>query len=332
MWKLVILLQGIHSPDENKVYFTKNWQNENAHFVTLVLDVLMKWKNWKEFKNYESMSFREEDSLKTKTLTISSWPRYNNCKMRSIVWMIQENLKMPNQHEVDTYPTFPVNLRYSQNPCGELGGMLNRDQSLRPDIWNPHGILGNVFAGLSASASTPHAGMLNSWDSDVAGSIPVRTGTGKPAAESGEQNRDTILSPRFLWRPSVKNTFNPMEGRSLRNYVADQQRLQISEHHFDTFPTPSSFSWWKIRFKTEVCSRSNFITEAMLWIKEVEMVHSVDDLKSSCSLQGYTPFPDFELLDARLASALNKTIQNFTTRKRSVWRNRKLKKKIDSFA
>ena len=56
----------------------------------------------------------------------------------------------------------------------------------------------SFFAGLSASASTPDAGMLHSWDSDVAGSIPVRTGTGKPVAESGEQNRDTILTPRFL--------------------------------------------------------------------------------------------------------------------------------------
>ena len=43
----------------------------------------------------------------------------------------------------------------------------------------------------------------------------------------------------------------------------------------------------------------------MLWITEVEMVESVDDLKSSCSVRGITPFPDFELLDARLASALN---------------------------
>ena len=34
----------------------------------------------------------------------------------------------------------------------------------------------------------------------------------------------------------------------------------------------------------------------MLWIKEVEMVDSVGDLKSSCSIRG-TPGPDFELLD-----------------------------------
>ena len=49
-------------------------------------------------------------------------------------------------------------------------------------------------------------------------------------------------------------------------------------------------------------------------IKEVEMVESVDDLQSSCSVRGIqirgTPGPDFELLDAKIASALNKIIKN----------------------
>ena len=47
----------------------------------------------------------------------------------------------------------------------------------------------------------------------------------------------------------------------------------------------------------------------MLWIKEVEMVDSGEDLKSSRSTQGYH-FPDFEMLDAKIASALNKITQN----------------------
>ena len=55
--------------------------------------------------------------------------------------------------------------------------------------------------------------------------------------------------------------------------------------------------------------------EAMLWIKEVEMVESVDDLKSSRSITG-TPGPDFELLDARTASALSKIIQNTRFKKK----------------
>ena len=49
----------------------------------------------------------------------------------------------------------------------------------------------------------------------------------------------------------------------------------------------------------------------MLCIKEVEMVDSVDDLKSSRSTQVYTHFPNLEMLDARIASALNKIIQKY---------------------
>ena len=47
----------------------------------------------------------------------------------------------------------------------------------------------------------------------------------------------------------------------------------------------------------------------MQWIKEVEMVDSVDDLKSSSSARGIR-MPDFEVLDAGIASALNRIIHN----------------------
>ena len=53
----------------------------------------------------------------------------------------------------------------------------------------------------------------------------------------------------------------------------------------------------------------------MLWINEVELVESVDDLKSSRSIKG-THGPDFELLDARIASALNIIIQNTRFKKK----------------
>ena len=64
-----------------------------------------------------------------------------------------------------------------------------------------------------------------------------------------------------------------------------------------------------MRFKTKVCTCSQFPTEAMQWIKEVELVDSVDDLKSSSSIRGIQ-MPNFEVLDARIASALNKIIHN----------------------
>ena len=90
---------------------------------------------------------------------------------------------------------------------------------------------------------------------------------------------------------------------------AEQQRLQISDPHFDKFPSPATFACWKIRFKTEVCTCSQFPTEAMLWINKVELVDSVDYLKSSCSVRGI-PMPNFEVLDARIASARNRIIHN----------------------
>ena len=46
----------------------------------------------------------------------------------------------------------------------------------------------------------------------------------------------------------------------------------------------------------------------MLWIKAVEIVDSVDEFEVR-SIEG-KDFPNFEMLDARIASALNKKIQN----------------------
>ena len=96
-------------------------------------------------------------------------------------------------------------------------------------------------------------------------------------AEKNE-NQTPVQDLRCQSGPSAKNSCHPSEGDSSKNYGADQQRLQISDLHFDKFPTPATFACWKIRFKTEVCTCSQFPTEAMHWIKEVEMVDSVDDL------------------------------------------------------
>ena len=62
-----------------------------------------------------------------------------------------------------------------------------------------------------------------------------------------------------------------------------------------------------MRFKTQVTTWSDFQSDAMLWFKEVEMVDSLDELKSSRSVYG-KDFPNFEMLDAKIASALNKVI------------------------
>ena len=91
--------------------------------------------------------------------------------------------------------------------------------------------------------------------------------------------------------------------------VQTNNDCRFSDLQFDKFPPPATFAFWKIRFKTEVCICSQLPTEAMQWIKEVELVDSVDDLRTSSSIRGVS-MPNFEVLDAKIASALNKIIHN----------------------
>ena len=179
-------------------------------------------------------------------------------------------------------------------------GMPSRNDK-SPDIWDTHGISGNVFVNSPASSSTSYPQGFNPWGSNVS----VHT---SPHVTSERQTPDTTLDPRCQSGPSARNSFEPREGRFSKNFGADQQRLQISDLHFDKFLNPATFACWKIRFKPEVCTCSQFPTEAMLRIKEVEMVDSVDDLKTSRFIR--TQGPDFEVLDAKIASALNRIIQN----------------------
>ena len=63
----------------------------------------------------------------------------------------------------------------------------------------------------------------------------------------------------------------------------------------------------------------------MQWIKEVELVDSVDELRSSSSTRGIS-MPNFEVLDARIASALNKIIHNSQFKRRLSLEEQKAKK------
>ena len=134
-------------------------------------------------------------------------------------------------------------------------------------------------------------------------SEPIHSST----AEKNE-NQTPVQDQRCQSGPSAKNSVIPCEGHSSKNNGADQ-RLQISDLHFDKLSTPATFACWKTRLKTEVCTCSQFLTEAMHWIREVEMVDSVDDSKFSSSVRGIR-MPDFEFLDARIALALNRIIHN----------------------
>ena len=62
------------------------------------------------------------------------------------------------------------------------------------------------------------------------------------------------------------------------------------------------------------------------------MVDSVDDKKSSRSIQCFSHFPNCEMLDARIASALNRIIQISYFEKVSLEEQKAQKERIDCFA
>ena len=142
------------------------------------------------------------------------------------------------------------------------------------------------------------------------------------------ESQTPVQDQRCQSGPSAKIQSSLVREDSSKNYEADQQRLQISDPHFDKFPILTTFACWKIRFKTEVCICSQFPAEAMLWIKEVEMAESVD-LKSFRSIRGIR-MPDFEVLDAKIAPALNRIIHN-TRFKRKVSLEEQKAQKEDRF-
>ena len=244
-----------------------------------------------------------------------------NCMNDSKDFQDAESIRSGNSHVTSRPVSFPL------HPI--LEGMLRHSfvtPSRRegpPSIWDTHGISGNVFANPDASSSAPYPQELHQWNSSI--EEPLHSST---VEKSERQKQDQDL--RCQSGPSAKNSVVFSGGDSSKNYGADQQRLQISDLHFDKFPTPATFACWKMRCKTEVCTCSQFPSEAMQWIKEVEMVDSVDDLKSSSSMRGIS-MPNFEVLDARIASALTKIIHN-SHFKRRVWRNKRPRSRTVSFA
>ena len=166
---------------------------------------------------------------------------------------------MLNQFAVEI-PTLPV------DQC--LSHLIQFLVSAQPQRWAAKHlghtcVSGMFFANPTASFSAPYPQESNPWVSNMSEHT-------SPHVMSESQT--PALDQRCHSGPSAKNSFIPCEGRFSKIYGADQQRLQISDPHFDKFTTPATFACWKMRFKTEVRTCSQFPTEAVLWIKEVEMV------------------------------------------------------------
>ena len=277
----------------------QNWDLGEAHEKSL--------KEMEELKKFQSSTFdtiarrrlvEDQDTILELTGKIQELHFLINCMNDSRDFQDAESVRSGHSHVTHqpvSFPPHPI-------PGGMLSrsiGMPSRREGL-PSIWDIHGFSGNVLVNPDASSSALSPQELNQWSSSIEELLHSST---VEKSERRTQNQDQ----RCQSGPSAKNSVIFSGRVSPKNYGADQQRLPISDLHFDKFNTPATFACWKIRFKTEVCTCSQFHAEAMHWIKEVEMVDSVDDLKSSSSVRGIQ-MPNFEELDARIASALNRII------------------------
>ena len=182
-----------------------------------------------------------------------------NCMNDSKDFQDAESVRSGNSHVTSQpmlFPKYPI-------PEGFLRPSFvspRRKEGL-PDIWDTPGISGNVFVNPQASSTAPYPQELNPWRKII--EEPLHMSTAEKS-ERPEQNQDL----RCQSGPSAKDSVIFSGGDSSKNYGADQQRLQISDLHFDKFPTPATFVCWKIRFKTEACTCSQFLRKLCIGSKK----------------------------------------------------------------
>ena len=270
---------GLHRRDQQLLHeqlLKQNWDLREAHHKSLT--------EMEELRKFQSSAFdtiarrrlvEDQDTILEFISKIQELQNEINCMNDSKDFQDAESVRSGHSRVNSRPVSFP--------PHPVPGGMLRRPMGMPscreapPSIWDTHGISGNVFANPTASSSAPHPQELNPWSSNISEHT-------SPHVMS--ENQTPVQDQRCQSGPSARNSVIPSGGDSLKKYRADQQRLQISDLHFDKFTTPATFACWKMRFKTEVCICSQFPTEAMLWIKEVELVDSVDELRSSSSTRG----------------------------------------------
>ena len=131
-----------------------------------------------------------------------------------------------------------------------------------------------------------------------------------------------MILPPPLERPSC-STFPP--PRMSPTDVSFVQRDNVP--HLQLTTIGNRFSKKKI---TEVCSVSYHPSDAMSSVCEIEAVQNMDDLSTSFSTTR-KPYPNFETLNARIATSWKMILTNArTSRKRSTCKSRK-PKKVDRF-
>ena len=211
------------------------------------------------------------------------------------------------------------------DPDGTLSrslGMPSRNNG-PPSTWDAHGTSGNVFANPTVSSSAPYRQESNPWISDVSEhtSPHVMSESQTPAQDQRCQSG-----------PSARNSVVPSEWGFAKNYWAEQQRLQISDPHFDKFTHHVS----------NVCLLEDKIQDWGVFLLTISHGSCAVDQRSGngwisgwskifvfCERNSNAKFWPTRCEDCFSNWTESSIIPN--SRERSVWRNQKPKRRTISF-
>ena len=164
-----------------------------------------------ELKRFQGSTFdgfstkrliEDRDTILEFTSKIQESQNEVNCMNDSRDFKDAESVRSGPSHVPSQPARFP--------PYRDPGELLSRNNQ-PPDIWDTHGIPGNVFANPQASYSSPYPGEYNPWISNV--TEDTLTNMGRPVTCGERQIPDTVLTPRFQTRPSAGNSFDLKEGK-----------------------------------------------------------------------------------------------------------------------
>ena len=247
-------LQAAHAEEERRLLQGQLWR-QKLEFREARQQSLTEMEELRKFQSstFDTIARRklieDQNTILELSGRVQELQNEVNCMNESKDFQDAESVRSGNSHVTSRPVSFP--------PHPIPGGMLRQSfvsPSRRegpPSIWDTHGISGNVFADPLASSSALYLQELHQWNSSEE---PLHSSTVEKS-DRPERNQDL----RCQSGPSAKDSVIFSGGDSSKNYGADQQRRQISDLHFDKFPTPATFACWKIKFKTEVCTCSQFL-------------------------------------------------------------------------
>ena len=154
-----------------------------------------------------------------------------NCMNDSKDFQDAESLRNGNSH-VTSRPMVPPKLFIAEAMLRPSFVSPRRKEG-PPSIWDTLGISENVFVNPQTSSTALYHQELNPWGTTI--EEPLHSSTVEKS-ERPEQNQDL----RCQSGPSAKDSVIFSGGDSSKNYWVDQQRLQISDLHFDKFSTPAT--------------------------------------------------------------------------------------------